>query len=72
MCLGEGVEKMIKQYIKISKPGLGSYTQPLEHIGVIYEEVSEMQYGEVGEKIILELVEMEEEDHKRLLKFTGW
>jgi len=62
----------MKKYIKASRPGMGSFMQPLEEIGVIYEEVSEIQWGEVGEKLILELIEMEEEEYKKLPEFTGW
>lgn len=63
---------MKKLYLEVSRPEMGSYIQSFEEIGVVHEEVTEMQYGELGEKLILELVEMEEEDYKKLPEFIGW
>ena len=59
-------------YIKVSRPGMGSYTQRISDIGIIHEEVDEIQFSEVGEKLTLELVAMEEEEYKKLPEFIGW
>ena len=63
---------MRKKYIKVSRPGMGSFTQPCEDIGAVHHEVDELQWSEIGEKIVLELIEMDEEEYKKLPEFIGW
>lgn len=59
------------KYLKVTRFDVGgSYIQPLSKMGDVVD--GEFSDAEAGDKIILELVEMPEEDYERLPEFMGW
>lgn len=72
---------MIKRYIEISRYEknekgewlLGSYIQPVdEALSAIDAELDGIEDQNIGAKITLEIIEMEEEDYKKLPEFDGY
>ena len=45
----------MKLYIKVTSPDYGSFIQPIDDLKTLYDEISEMQYGEVGDRLIFQL-----------------
>ncbi|HSW63863.1 MAG TPA: hypothetical protein VLH56_11250 [Dissulfurispiraceae bacterium] len=63
---------MIKKYVKIIRPeyGEGGYIEAIENVSNALD--GEFDGAEAGDRIILELVEMEESEFKNMPEFTGW
>lgn len=61
---------MLKRYVEVIREGVGSYTQPIEEAGSAID--AEFDGSEPGDKITMALVEMEEEEYKKLPEFQGW
>jgi hypothetical protein len=63
------------QYARISREPLGgSYIQPLSSImDAMQGELDGIEdYAETGEKIIIEIIEMDEDKYNNLEEFAGW
>ena len=62
------------KYIKIERPDYGSYIQPVSQLlsAIDANIVDAIDYTEVGEQLILTVVEMPEEEYAKLDEFTGW
>lgn len=58
------------KYLKIARPGLGSYTCGINSAMTELEESWEA--GEVGDTVSFEIVEMSEAEHAALPEFMGW
>lgn len=57
--------------VKVTRPGLpGGYTQSLDTIDWAID--AEFDCPEVGDKLILEVIEMDEEEYNNLPDFEGW
>ena len=61
-------------YAKITRDGLGGYLERLDNLmnalNAEFDGVEE--WGEEGEKITIELIEMEEFEFENLPEFEGW
>lgn len=60
---------MVKKYLKVRLVGFGGYTQPIDKIDVVLEEIGN---ADVGEKWELEIIEMEEDEYNKLPEFAGY
>lgn len=72
--IAERVAKSRKKiYVKISRPGMGSYIQPVESMNVVLEEIqTSIDERDLKSKLVIELVEMTKEEHEALSDFDGW
>lgn len=61
---------MKKRYVKISRQDFGFYFQPIERIKEAIS--SEFDMCDVGDKLFLEVVEMDDSEYENLPEFTGW
>lgn len=59
-----------KRYIKIDRPEHNGYITPIKNIAVAVE--SELIDSEMGDKLLLTVVELTDEEVKKLQEFTGW
>lgn len=64
----------MRRYIKITRSDVdGSYIQPVELIGnAVDGELDDIDYYELGTKLILEIIEMHPDDYEQLPEFGGW
>jgi len=62
--------KKTSKFVKISRPGMGFYIQPIAHIGLAID--AELDGAELDEEIHLSLIEMSQEKYNSLSEFTGW
>jgi hypothetical protein len=62
------------KYIKIARPNMGSYIEPINNIKYVLDaEFGDYpEYAVVGDKTILEVIEMDDEEYAKLPEFTGW
>ena len=67
MC-GEMNSTITQVYAKISLDVGGTYTQPLDALEVLLDEI---KAGAVGEKWLVELIEMTEREFAALPEFDG-
>ena len=60
------------KFIRVTRPDLGGggYTQKIDGASDLID--AEFDGAEIGEKIVLELVEMTQEEYDALPEFTGW
>jgi len=70
---------MIKKYLKVSRKEndqfIGGYIRaftPTEVLGVVESEFDSFDDWNVGDELILKIVEMEESDYKKLPEFIGY
>jgi len=61
-------------YAKITREDCGSYIQPLESLmdALDAEFDGVEQWAEVGEKLIITFVDVDEEEYENLGDFGGW
>lgn len=63
----------LKRFVKISMDSGNSYLRPIENIrDAIDIEFDAPEYFEVGDKFILEIIDMTQEDYEKLPEFEGW
>ena len=64
----------MKKYVKIDRPEIGSYIEEFSNLmGALAAEFDGLEkYAELGDVIILQVIEMEEEDYNNLPEFEGW
>jgi len=64
----------MKKYVKIDRPEIGSYIEEFSNLmGALAAEFDGLEkYAEVGDILVLEVIEMEEEEYKKLPEFEGW
>jgi hypothetical protein len=68
---GRGGSRRNMKYLKIKRfNARGSYIQPMGAIQDIID--SEFSDSEIGDRIILELVEMTEDEYNKIPEFMGW
>ena len=65
---------MKKKYAKISYEDYGSYIEELSNLisSMSGEWDGIVEYADVGQAWAIEIIEMEEEEYKKLPEFTGW
>lgn len=61
---------MKNKYVRIIREGMGSYISTIKELDQALD--GEFDGAEPGDKIILELVEMEQLEYEKLPEFEGW